>query len=380
MGDALDDNFDVSDSEQGIGPRDDQPKSKSSSASSKTQNDKASQENKRRKRQLSRERTRQKKDIATLSGLNNPDFHFGQYPEDVQANYLTSVIKKHSPNLSPLEYREYPLSTEHLLNVESTWSTLLSGKTGSKSADIGMSRFIQGALAATIDESLRPPSTACNRLHGAPAILVITADAGRAATLCIELSNILDQASKNETAPLPKSKKAKVEHKNGGASSVPSSAEKGGSSNKLKPAKLFGRHFKVDGQRAYLQSSSAPIAVGTPARIRALLDPPSEAEKPKPGEPKHEATLNLDHLEYVVLDVSFRDKRGRNLFESDDARPETLPLLAELWKRRQQRAAQDNKNKKKDVKDEEGQKKRKADSGEGRQGRITSLKNWLVMF
>ncbi|CAD6931683.1 unnamed protein product [Tilletia controversa] len=374
MADALDDTYDFSDNEDGGsgagagagGSGAGQPKAKAK--------DSSQQENKRRKRQLLRARTRQKRDITLLCGLDKPELAFGQYPDDVQANYLASIIKKHSPDLSPLEYSEYPLGTEHLLDLQRPWQTLLSSSaTATTAANIGIARFIQHTLAPTVEQSLTPPSSACNRLHGAPAILVITADAGRAATLCIEIAAVLETQTGAKNAE-PKAKKAKHEHV----------AVSSSTSNRLKPAKLFGRHFKADDQRAYLETNPTPIAVGTPARIRALLDPPAATTSTStslsnPTSTKSEAVLNLDHLEYVIIDISFKDKRGRNLFESDDARPETLPLLAELWKRRKESAAA-ARTQQKEVGGHDGKKKRKTDEAGDAKSRASSLKRWLVMY
>ncbi|KAK0523246.1 Protein cms1 [Tilletia horrida] len=378
----------------------------SSSAAAAAQKAQDTPGNRRRKRQQLRARVAQKQDPAQNAGMTDPDKAFGQYPMDVQSIYLAMILDKFDHKLSPIEALEYPLNSTHLLDVRSAWKTLLAKPDLSdqppqprpsvnvKPVDIGLAKFLKTALKNSIDDLLREPSAPVNTLPGAPAILVLTADAGRAATLCTELGKLYTGELEMDKDGLPvgpvppPAKKTKYDHDKGKQKQTEKKKKSGAATAATsmgKVAKLFGRHFKVEDQRAYLAEHPAPIAVGTPARIRALIESAAssasdanEASGPSAGAEAESSTakgkgkgkgkgkdkdngkdngkgkskadadmpydahpaLNLDHLEYVILDITHRDERKRNLLESNDARPEMLRLLATLWKMRKVRAAQ----------------------------------------
>src|SRR5436305_13422540 len=79
------------------------------------------------------------------------------------------------------------------------------------------------------------------------------------------------------------------------------------SSGKAEIAKLFGRHFKLSEHISYVQKTPINIAVGTPGRIRALI----EAE---------EGALKLEKLRYLIIDANFIDGKKRTIFDI----PETV--------------------------------------------------------
>jgi protein CMS1 len=72
-------------------------------------------------------------------------------------------------------------------------------------------------------------------------------------------------------------------------------------------AKLFARHFKLSQHISYVKKTNIDIAVGTPGRIRALV----EAE---------DGVLKLEKLRYFVIDANYTDGKKRTIFDI----PETV--------------------------------------------------------
>ncbi|KAL9932176.1 hypothetical protein V8E36_008948 [Tilletia maclaganii] len=350
----------------------------------------SSSKSKSNRRKAVRARAAQKKNPAQKAGLTNPNLQFGQYDMAIQQAYFKEILNKHDPKLSNIEATEYPFDRTYLHNMKGAYASILqhheerrpatpAGVPKVRGPQIGLAELTHTALKETVEDLQFDAAHPSLKMNGAPAILVITADAGRAAALCTELALLLDPNGKLPSAKSSspsgtkgKSSKHDKQNKSSGA---------GGSDSKPKVAKLFGRHFKVDEQRSHLRSTPAPIAVGTPARLRALLQPvepglttPSKQKGGAKGKGKDKSgsriaaatsissslpasassgssepgpsgqptpALNLDQLEYIILDISFRDNRKRNLLESDDARPEVLQLLKELLAYRKRRAAEE---------------------------------------
>jgi protein CMS1 len=81
----------------------------------------------------------------------------------------------------------------------------------------------------------------------------------------------------------------------------------------LPVAKLFAKHFKFEEQRAFLQKSRPAIAVGTPARLEALIAT---------------GALSLDSLQLLVVDATHRDEKQRSIIEN--TKKEFLEMLKRL--------------------------------------------------
>ena len=79
---------------------------------------------------------------------------------------------------------------------------------------------------------------------------------------------------------------------------------------KAEIAKLFARHFKLAEHIAYVKKTKMNIAVGTPGRIRGLV----EAE---------DGVLKLDKLRFLVVDANYTDGKERTIFDI----PETVKDL-----------------------------------------------------
>ncbi|RBQ72371.1 hypothetical protein VDGD_02472 [Verticillium dahliae] len=73
-------------------------------------------------------------------------------------------------------------------------------------------------------------------------------------------------------------------------------------------SKLFAKHMKVDEQTKFLQSQRTGIAVGTPARLMALVD---------------NGALSLAKLDRIVVDASHIDQKKRGVM---DMKETMLPL------------------------------------------------------
>uniref|UniRef100_UPI00398F5A12 protein CMSS1 isoform X2 n=1 Tax=Pristiophorus japonicus TaxID=55135 RepID=UPI00398F5A12 len=79
-----------------------------------------------------------------------------------------------------------------------------------------------------------------------------------------------------------------------------------------KTLKLFAKHIKVEEQIKWLAKGVIHLGVGTPGRIRNLIE--------RDG-------LSLQSLKYVILDWNWRDQKFRRLMDIPEVKQETLKLL-----------------------------------------------------
>ncbi|KAJ7349490.1 U3-containing 90S pre-ribosomal complex subunit-domain containing protein [Mycena albidolilacea] len=84
--------------------------------------------------------------------------------------------------------------------------------------------------------------------------------------------------------------------------------EKGG-----EVAKLFAKHFKLAEHVTYLRRTKVGSAVGTPGRIGKLL---CETD-----------ALAVNALSHIILDVSFRDAKNRNILDIPETRDEIFKTV-----------------------------------------------------
>lgn len=78
-----------------------------------------------------------------------------------------------------------------------------------------------------------------------------------------------------------------------------------------KVAKLFAKHMKVQDQADQLERMFLPIAVGTPSRIKVLLEMKA---------------LSLEHTRHVILDME-KDKKSMTILELNDTAKDMLDLV-----------------------------------------------------
>ncbi|TGO40955.1 hypothetical protein BHYA_0029g00650 [Botrytis hyacinthi] len=79
----------------------------------------------------------------------------------------------------------------------------------------------------------------------------------------------------------------------------------------VKVAKLFAKHIKLKDSIGFLKSSRTGIAVGTPQRLKDLMD---------------EGSLAVDRLERIVIDASHIDQKKRGILEMKETQ---IPLT--IW-------------------------------------------------
>ncbi|APA07275.1 hypothetical protein SS1G_13179 [Sclerotinia sclerotiorum 1980 UF-70] len=80
----------------------------------------------------------------------------------------------------------------------------------------------------------------------------------------------------------------------------------------VKVAKLFAKHIKLKDSIGFLKASRTGIAVGTPQRLKDLMD---------------EGSLAVDRLERIVIDASHIDQKKRGILEMKETQ---IPLTTWL--------------------------------------------------
>jgi len=78
-----------------------------------------------------------------------------------------------------------------------------------------------------------------------------------------------------------------------------------------KVAKLFAKHMKIQDQADQLERIFLPIAVGTPGRVKALLEMKA---------------LSLEHTKHVIFDME-KDKKSLTMLQLNDTAKDMMDLL-----------------------------------------------------
>jgi protein CMS1 len=81
---------------------------------------------------------------------------------------------------------------------------------------------------------------------------------------------------------------------------------------KVKIGKLFAKHLKLQDQLDFLKKNKISAAVGTPNRVLKLIQ---------------EGALNLDGLDFVLLDTSHKDKKEMHIFDLPEVAQEIKALF-----------------------------------------------------
>ncbi|CAN2390038.1 U3-containing 90S pre-ribosomal complex subunit, partial [Pristimantis euphronides] len=76
--------------------------------------------------------------------------------------------------------------------------------------------------------------------------------------------------------------------------------------------KLFAKHIKIKDQVNWLENNVTHLAVGTPARIKALIE---------------QDGLGLQSLKYLILDWNWRDQKLRRMVDIPEVKTEVAELL-----------------------------------------------------
>ena len=88
------------------------------------------------------------------------------------------------------------------------------------------------------------------------------------------------------------------------------------SAGKAEVAKLFARHFKLSEHIKYVKTTPIHIAIGTPGRIKALV----EAE---------DGALKLEKLRYLIIDANYMDGKKRTIFDIPETVRDLFGILGE---------------------------------------------------
>ncbi|XP_071994585.1 protein CMSS1 isoform X2 [Engystomops pustulosus] len=77
--------------------------------------------------------------------------------------------------------------------------------------------------------------------------------------------------------------------------------------------KLFAKHIKIKEQIKWLENNITHIGVGTPGRIRALIE---------------QEGFSVPSLKFLILDWNWRDQKLRTMMDIPEVKKETIELLA----------------------------------------------------
>ncbi|PPQ89097.1 hypothetical protein CVT25_006469 [Psilocybe cyanescens] len=186
-----------------------------------------------------------------------------QSPEQL-SNYLATMQAKSFPKLSAIELEDLRIPESSIADT-TAW-------TGSRTLD-GLVDLITKTLP-----SLRLRLSQKSKSNGAPTLIYIAGAALRVADVTRVLKNNKLQG------------------------------EKGGD-----VAKLFAKHFKLAQHVTYLKRTKIGAAVGTPGRLGKLLNDTD--------------ALNVSALSHIILDITYKDAKNRNLLEIPETRDEVFQTV-----------------------------------------------------
>ncbi|KIK59677.1 hypothetical protein GYMLUDRAFT_44114 [Collybiopsis luxurians FD-317 M1] len=216
------------------------------------------QAKKRKQREKNKERKLKRQKLIESTESEEPHSIAESSPHEL-AEYLYSVQAKSFPKLSVLELEDMRIPETSIADTTS-WA-------GPRTLDC-LADFIIKILP-----SLHTRLSQKSKNPGSPTLLFITGAALRVA----DVTRIL------------RDKRLR--------------GEKGG-----EVAKLFARHFKLADHSSYLKRTKIGAAAGTPGRIGKLL---CETD-----------ALTISALSHIILDISHRDAKKRNLLDIPENRDE----------------------------------------------------------
>ncbi|KAJ3935402.1 MAG: U3-containing 90S pre-ribosomal complex subunit-domain containing protein [Lentinula lateritia] len=241
----------------------DSPSQEDQVAGLSTGNDDARRAKKRKQREKNKERKVKRQKLTDSAESDQPQSITERPPLEL-ADYLSAMQAKAFTKSTAIELEDMRIPVSSIADTTS-W-------TGPRTLD-HLSDFIIKALP-----SLHTRLSQKSKNPGSPTLLFITGAALRVA----DVTRIL------------KDKRLR--------------GEKGG-----EVAKLFARHFKLAEHCSYLKRTKVGAAVGTPGRIGKLL---SETD-----------ALTISALSHIMLDVSFRDAKKRNLLDIPETRNEVFKAV-----------------------------------------------------
>lgn len=213
---------------------------------------------KRKRREKAKERKAKRRKLTEERDVDEPQSLAAGSPAELAA-YLSDMSRKVYTDLSDLELENVGIPESSIADT-TAW-------TGPRSLD-QLSFFIQKVLPGLHNRLLMK-----SKANGAPTLIFVTGVALRVADVTRTL----------------KSKQLR--------------GDKGGD-----VAKLFAKHFKLSEHVSYLKRTKIGTAVGTPGRLGKLLCDTD--------------ALSTSALTHIILDVTFRDAKKRNLFDIPETREE----------------------------------------------------------
>ncbi|KIM60608.1 hypothetical protein SCLCIDRAFT_123892 [Scleroderma citrinum Foug A] len=218
---------------------------------------------KRKRREKDKERKEKRRKLTETKDDSEPPSVAMQSPQQL-ADYLSSMQAKAFPDKSGLELLDLSIPETSIVDT-SSWME-------SRPLD-RLVEFITNVLP-TLHKRLSQRS----KVAGSPTVLFIAGAALRVADITRVLKN----------------KRLR--------------GDKGG-----EVAKLFARHIKLEEHVTYLRQTKIGSAVGTPGRVGKLL-----CEKD---------ALSVSQLTHIILDVSYRDVKKRNLLDIPETRDEVFRMV-----------------------------------------------------
>ncbi|KAJ7694149.1 U3-containing 90S pre-ribosomal complex subunit-domain containing protein [Mycena rosella] len=251
-------------SEEGHDPMSAQSEDHEEPESSIAQSTSEKNEKKRKRREKEREKFKEKKKRKLAA--NEPEFErsIAEQPPPELAEYLEKMQTKTFAKMSAIELGDMHIPADSIADT-SIW-------TGPRTLD-NLVDFIVKVLP-----NLRLRLSQKSKANGAPTLLFVAG----AALRVVDVTRVLK------------------DHKLRG--------EKGG-----EVAKLFAKHFKLAEHVTYLRRNKIGSAVGTPGRIGKLL---CETD-----------ALTVSALSHIILDVSFRDSKKRNILDIPETRDEVFKTV-----------------------------------------------------
>jgi len=218
---------------------------------------------KRKRREKEKERRAKRRRLAETIEVAEP-LSIAAQPANKLADYMSDMQAKVFPELTRLEFNDMCIP-ETAITDTTQW-------TESRSLDRLVDFIIK--VLPVLHKRLSQRSKA----PGAPTLLYIAGAALRVADVTRVLKN----------------KRLR--------------GDKGGD-----VAKLFAKHFKLEEHVAYLKRSKIGTAAGTPGRVGKLL---CETD-----------ALSVSQLTHIILDISFRDAKKRNLLDIPENRDEIFKTV-----------------------------------------------------
>ncbi|KAK7015040.1 protein cms1 [Favolaschia claudopus] len=228
---------------------------------------KADKKRKRREHERQKFKERKKQKLAAAANDSEAAEHSSitDQPPHALAEYLAAFQSKTFASvMSPLELEDIRIPVDSIADT-TMW-------TGPRTLD-NLVDFIIKVLP-----NLRLRLSQKSKTNGAPTLLFVSG----AALRVVDVTRVL------------KDKKLR--------------GEKG-----AEVAKLFAKHFKLSEHVTYLRRTKIGSAAGTPGRIGKLL---CETD-----------ALAVNALSHIILDVSFRDSKKRNMLDIPETRDEVFKMV-----------------------------------------------------